>query len=44
MEMLRIGNTKINKMDVESVDAGEFCKNDFVFLPFSVESAELRWN
>lgn len=43
-----MGNTEINEMDVDSVDAGEFCKNEceneneFVFLPFSVESAGLR--
>lgn len=30
MEMLRMGNTEINEMDVESVDAGEFCKNECV--------------
>lgn len=30
MEMLRMGNTEINEMDVDSVDAGEFCKNECV--------------
>lgn len=30
MEMLQTGNTEINKRDVQSVDAGEFCKNECV--------------
>lgn len=30
MEKLQMGNTEINKMDVESVDAGEFCNNESV--------------